>query len=806
MTRSVSVRVGVALAVVLSVLAASVGPVGAMHTQAVDGLVVGSQHDTQAEFQNAQQLTNLTTTSSGDGAVKLPDSGLSYAEGFENQPADSGVPDGWEVALAGPPNTINVTTKQAASGTQSTYINTGSTYEIRPGEQPYGTAKTDDVSVSVFDPGSASLQAGLALYESGTRLGVIGMHNGDLAVFNGSWQTISTAADPGEWVSVTVTQIDPSTDTFAVEWSTSSQSGTQTGLGMENPASNGYTSAVVRTVGDGYYDDYRIGGGTLESATYISPLHAVSGAEQAAINITQASNVSITPRIVGYDESGTEVTDYTFGDITTTGNHTLDFGATWDDAVSVETRLYIEVTGSNPQFSLADESILFTPHAPQASGFQPADNTTRSTLETTLSLNVTDADFQTVQGDTVDVTFFVNGDEVEQSTLASSGTANTTVTTLGKTSWYAVLEDEYGQTVQTATRTFTTPNTLHILNELHPEELVNDNVSVTVRAYAGDTALSRTTKDGTVNLTGFPMNQPVVITTNAEGWVERRIIIEDLTEQQRIYLLNESADTIPVTFQLSDKTGSFPPESSRLAIEKALNVTGSEDLEWVTITGDYFAADLKFPTTLVHNHRYRIVIQNAQGDQRILGSYIPYAATTTTLSIGQIVWDIPETNGVYSTSRIDDQGRLEVLYNDTAGVTTRLNITAWNRSTGDVVYSAIEYDVQQSVTSVPVTSEDIVVSVYASREGAPDYNSTGLVGRPNIEQGTGFEMWIRLGSQVLLLGIAGLVVGQMPKKGGLVVVALAFGVTWLGFWQIHPASLGLAGVLAIVSATNRRGF
>lgn len=451
-----------------------------------------------------------------------------------------------------------------------------------------------------------------------------------------------------------------------------------------------------------------------------------------------------------------------------------------------------------------EDVILFTPHAPQASNIQPETDTTLSDNDVQLSVDVNDTDFPTAQGDSVDATFYVDGETVSSQTLTSNGTATTNITRLGQSEWYVELEDDYGKTVQTETRTFVTPSTLRVLDELHPQTLVDGNLSVTVRAYAGETAISRNVTNGTMSLAGLPLDEPIVITTEAETYVDRRIIVEDITEQQHIYMLNASADVVPITFQVSDKTGRYPPESSRLAIEKAVNVSDEDGLKWQTISGDYFSADLKFPTTLADGQRYRVVIKNAEGDQRVLGSYIPYEPTVTTLSIGEIVWDIPQSEGVYSTTRYDDQGNLEVLYNDTQGATTQLNVTAWNRSTGEQVYQGITSDVQQSVETIP-TDGDVIVSVQAARDGEPDYSYRGPVGGTDIEQGLPFGKWLQLGAQVLLLGIAGLVVGHMPKKGGLIVVPIAFGVSWMGIWPIHPASLGIAGALALAAATNRGG-
>lgn len=778
MTR-VSISTGLAVAIVLSILAATAPPVAATEAeelaQATDDLVVGSQHSTDTEFQNAQDLTNLTVSGSGESAVVQSDGGTNKSY---NVVADSG--DGTaesDRSLAGD----NSADEPVVTEYQIEPSFTGSVTSLDVAiERTLGSGYGFTVDIyAVQESPDTTYQEGTLVkedwspdFQSGTQS--ISLDT-SFDVSSGETWTLEFVTQSSDNDGTTDTiQIATDEDSALAEWA--SQYGTLKDWGGE---------ITVKTAPP------------FTSGTYVSQVHNVSSPEEAAINITEANNVSIdaTVRTTG----GTILNQTT---LSGTGNHTLTLSETSSE--QLETVLNVDATGDNPAFSLGDESILFTPHAPEVSNPEPADNTTLTENDVNLSVDVNDADFGTAQGDTVDATFYVDGEAVATKSLTSNGTASTTVSKFGSGEWYVELEDEYGQTTTTETRSFSTPATLEIYQEQSPQQLVDGDVTVTVRAYAGETAISRNVTDGTMDLEGFPLDQPIVITTSAEGYVDRRILIEDPTEQQRIYLLRANASSADIVFQLSDKSGGYPPESSVLYVQKALNVSGEEDLQWQTITGDYFAADQQFPTTLATQQRYRIVVENQEGDRRVLGSYIPYRSTTTTLTIGEIVWEVPEAEGAYSTAHVEDD-QLVVRYNDTENTTTRVDVTAFNRQTGEVVYQSTEYDTNTLQIIQPVNTTNLAVQVNASRTDSSDYSARHPVGQPDVDQPGGDPKWVRLAAQVFLLGMAGLVIGQMPKQAGLIIMPLAFGVTWLGFWEIHPASLAIGGVIALMSASNQRG-
>lgn len=187
------------------------------------------------------------------------DSGAYY--GFEDEPADGGLPDGWEVVNA--PDGQSVTTADSYAGSQSYRAHfTGSGEgRVRPSAQPFAEYYTNigvQTWVKQIDTSASVDNAGLVVYEDGTLIARVYMYQGDLRILNGPY---ITSVDAGEWVRCAVTAVHPDTDTYDVSWETATDSGRETGVDTYNPVSNGWNEAQYRIYGDPsghYFDEYRI--------------------------------------------------------------------------------------------------------------------------------------------------------------------------------------------------------------------------------------------------------------------------------------------------------------------------------------------------------------------------------------------------------------------------------------------------------------------------------------------------------------------------------------------------------------------
>jgi hypothetical protein len=436
--------------------------------------------------------------------------------------------------------------------------------------------------------------------------------------------------------------------------------------------------------------------------------------------------------------------------------------------------------------------------------------TTQEDTSITLSAEVDDPDFPF---DELNATFYVDGEVVGSDTLTSAGTASVTVqeTEGGIHTWHVEVEDAYGQTTSSATAEFALPGTLYIRDELNPEDLVNQSVNVTVRLFGDNTTVKRSVSNGTVDLSGLPIDERFVATTEAEGCVDRRIIIQDLTQQQTIYLLCGNETTRSPTFELVDKSGNFPPSESSLFIQKALNTSNTQGLEWKTITADDFSATQTFTATLAYQERYRILVRNSDGDVRALGSFIPSTGETHTLTIGNVIWEPAEGEStVFESSVNESSSRIRVALSGES-VFDRVELAVYERGNeSSPIYETTEYDIDSLVEYVKYNSSsmdpnNLVVSVEGYRGTNVVFEDTSRLGKPGQISFPIDQRWMALIAQVILVAIIGLVAGTLHRTGGIIVVGAAFGMTWFGWYSFHPAALGIAGVIALFAAANRGG-
>jgi hypothetical protein len=434
---------------------------------------------------------------------------------------------------------------------------------------------------------------------------------------------------------------------------------------------------------------------------------------------------------------------------------------------------------------------------------------TISTRSTELSVDIGDSDFP---DDEVTVEFYVDETSVGSDTVTSNGTASVSVSDIdaGSHTWTAEATDEFGAT-DSATYELNIPSTLYIRDEENPEELVNGtNVNVNVTFYGDDETITRSTSDGTIDLTGLPVDQTLVATASADGWQDRRILIRDLSRQQSMFLLDENTTSSAITFRLEDNTGSFSPSSSQLIIQRSMNHSETNGSEWQAVSGDYFAADQTFKSTLETGQRYRIVVRNDDGDQRVLGSYTPDGDETTTLTVGTIVWNPEEgENVIFDAELKQDDNQLTLEYNDTAGTTDRLEIVVYERGNeSNVIYETTEFDISEYKDTLPLTENEsgmnLVVEVQGYRP-SEDFNTTVQLGEIPNQDVPLDSKWLSLLGQLTIVGVAGLVAGVLHRTGGLIVVSVAFALSWFGWVFIHPAALGFAGMLALFSAVKPLG-
>lgn len=199
------------------------------------------------------------------------------SDSFEDEAADSGVPDGWE-AVVDPMNyghnrtavTERVTTETAGDGEQSYHIvenETGNVIYSRPKYQPLSTPVTKNVSFWVnqttYNPDGGDTVSGLVLMEgTGSTENVrVAMRDGNLTRFDGSWTVISEVPNADEWVNIKIYNIDPDADTYDVYFETESgNTGTIEGNPMVADMVDGYDNTISMMDSEAYFDGFYVPG------------------------------------------------------------------------------------------------------------------------------------------------------------------------------------------------------------------------------------------------------------------------------------------------------------------------------------------------------------------------------------------------------------------------------------------------------------------------------------------------------------------------------------------------------------------
>jgi len=610
--------------VVLALLAVSAQPVAAASV----GVVASKHTDFGTGSETTPTLTRMDIEGSGDSAAVSYESGL--VDSFED-----GDQDEYNGVFFGG----NVTGERASHGQYSFKTNATGYHGIRStGGLPITPSQGETVTGDVLITGDGDNGFWLGVGTNTTRGGYYSARateNGSLRIVkenSSGLTTLSTtplgALPENEWIDVRVKWTHTGQITATINATNVSVSTTAT--------DTQYTAGGIHLFGDQadgpdnqtaavYWDNIRV---NTQPGHYYGAVHDNSNISAAFANLTTVRNTSATllwQEDADNDNVWTNVTSQT---VTSPGNYTADLSGTTSD----RWRLRVDTAASEPaaRVVLADEGVTFDPRPPTLSNPDPSGP--QSTYHSDVSIDVADREFGTAYGDSVTVTA-VNGSgiQVGQTTITSNQTVSFQYDALAGTNtinWTAT--DSYGHT-ETVTQTFDTPDQLTIYREATSSTKIA-SATVTLRFYpVGNQSakvVTKTTSNGTINMTGLPVNQPLVAVANASGYESRRVFIRSLYAQQRMYLLNSSADSVETIFEMRDYSGRYPPDNTVLEIQRSING------DWQTISGDYFGATAQYPATLETGARYRLRLYNPEtGATRLLGTYQPIAAQTQTIEV-----------------------------------------------------------------------------------------------------------------------------------------------------------------------------
>ena len=366
-----------------------------------------------------------------------------------------------------------------------------------------------------------------------------------------------------------------------------------------------------------------------QSARYVGAAYTGSSRSDG-VGLDWSGDGSLDVTVQGW--TGSEWVDARQVSTSETGNVVLDYAP-----IDYE-RTRVEIVAEDT-VEIREESLQFYTSRPEIdeSSAAPASGNSVSNSPVELSVNVSDADFGSIQSDSVTVEFYDASDDssLGTDTISTGGTVTQTFDSPegGSNSWYAVATDSYGNSATSSTFSFNAPSELRVYSEQQPGQLLTDVDDMTIEFYEQsasnpDNIESVEVVNGTADMEGLDTSTSFIAVANADGYANRRIFVDSLIRTQEIYLLNESADSVAVEYELEDFSGNYPQAETVMVIEK--NING----EWTPIQGDFFGATGKFEAQLLRDTRHRMRVVNVEtGEERVVGAFTPQASATETVTI-----------------------------------------------------------------------------------------------------------------------------------------------------------------------------
>jgi hypothetical protein len=497
-----------------------------------------------------------------------------------------------------------------------------------------------------------------------------------------------------------------------------------------------------------------------------------------------------------------------WSDVATT-SITSDQNVSLDISGSSATR-YRTVVESSEDTSLwtvtvNDEGVLFDESPPSLSNPEPADGSEASSYDGEISVNVSDPDFATAQGDLVTVVATEDGGgQIGSQQLNAPGTVTFDYAGLSGSNnitWTAT--DSYGRSATPLDQDFATASQLVLRNESNTSELVGSPVTVELQFVGDDQVFTLTTDDGVVSTGGLPAGESFIVEVQPGSEYEARtVVIPDITQQNTVYLLPTNATSNEIEYVLEDNSGVYPAENTTLYVSKPINVSGGT--EFKRIASDDFSASGSAVFTLAEGDRYRLRVQNGQGDQRVLGAYTATGDALEPLRIRGVGIAPPDSQGYAARVEVDDSGaqrNVTFRYLDEGRTTDELHVEIYER--GNESNTVFEDDVYaseiQNYSAYATLQNDTSYEVnWSAQRGGETIGATRPIG--------GVDLGVDLPLDPQWAGTIGFVMmGFLAALGGraygtqiaVVLVAIAGVLMGLRVIDIFPPLWWAALVIAL---------
>ena len=350
-----------------------------------------------------------------------------------------------------------------------------------------------------------------------------------------------------------------------------------------------------------------------------------------------------------------------------------------------------------------------------------------------------------------------------------------------------------------------------------PDDRLDEHrIDATFHDIDGEELFEKSTTDGQFTIEGVEDTvYSVTFDYSADDYHDRTVIIHDIYGENDVFLVEDSdfIDTVDPQFVINDETGQFDPTTSRVFLERSLEIDG--DMSYVRVAGEEIGVD-GYRETLQEDIRYRLVVENVEGDTRVLGKFKAQDDATYTLVVEDVTFDIGtdddevEWSASYE-SREDLNDLVRFNYSDEGDATTSIDVLIHERGNeSNVVHDQTHsgpYGELAIVEQTPLETE-WTITWEATRDGT-DLEATTVVGPRGHLDAPLDDRWRHTIAVSILL-----VIGGLASRANAVVVSVSVASVAGMFWYIAwlPADI-TAGIIvlafvfpAVSIARNGGGF